>query len=297
MSAKTATAQLIIKQPQYVEESTEGTTPTASPSFNEIGKISSLSFNIDNSSTDVMQIGPEDLYNIVQGKTVNSFTIKTTMFASTFAKYALSAANYGTPAGTISAPISIVFSFYLNGVENYVFLKGCRAVNATLSGEIGQAIQLSVEFKCISITEPATSSGLTTPTYITPSSTAVWTWLTGGAAPVTWNASGVNAVKVEVTVNRNTVEDYTLGNTAPYTIQPHGRRIGGSVTVLWTDTTMSGDRNAFTSRTMTWILKTATSTATLTGAVLDKQSTDISAEQSSSLVHVFNFKATALSIT
>lgn len=297
MPSKVTTAQQIIKNLQYVEEGTEGVTPATSPTFLEVGKVSSLSISVDNSSVDVLQIGPEDVYGIVQGKTASSFTVKCSMFSSTFLKYAMNAANYDAPAGTVSAPLSMVFSFYLNGTENYVFFKGCRAVNYTLGGEVGQPWQLSVEFKCIAITEPATSSGLTSPAFITPSISPVWDWLSGGSAPVTWNGSGINAVKVEITGNRNTAEDYTLGNAPPYTIQPHGRRNAGTVTVLKTDAGMSGDRSAFASRTMTWILKTSASTITLTGAVLDKQTEEWTAESNSAIVQVFPFKCTAISVT
>src|SRR5579885_957706 len=108
MSAKVTSAQLVIKQLQYIEEVTEGTTPSSSPTFNECGKIQSLSFTRDNSEIEVGQIGPEDLYNLLQGKTVSGFKVKMAIFSSTFLKYCINAANYGTPAGTISTPLSFV---------------------------------------------------------------------------------------------------------------------------------------------------------------------------------------------
>lgn|GEM_PF-1931661 len=297
MPNKTTTAQLLIKQLQFVEESVEGTTPSSSPTFSEVGKVSSLSFNIDNNETEVLQIGPEDIYGLVQGKTRYGFKIKTAMFSSTFLKYCMNSASYGAPAGTISAPLSFVFSFYLNGTENFVFLRGSRCTNMTITGDISQPVVLSAEFVCMSISEPSTTSGLTTPNWITPSIAVVWDWLSGGASPVSWNAVAINAVKIEITVNRNTAEDYTLGNAGPYTIQAHGRRIAFTVTQLWTDTVMSGDRNTATARSMTWTLKSGTSTITLTSAVLDKQQQDISADQASSLVQVFNGKAQAIAVT
>src|SRR5579884_486978 len=296
MSAKVTSAQLVIKQLQYIEEVTEGTTPSSSPTFNECGKIQSLSFTRDNSEIEVGQIGPEDLYNLLQGKTVSGFKVKMAIFSSTFLKYCINAANYGTPAGTISTPLSFVFSYYLNGVENFVFFRGARCINWTLEGDISSVITFSAEFHCIAVTEPNSSSGLTTPTYITPSSSAVWSWLSGGSAPVQWNSSGVNAIKISVTGNRNTAEDYTLGNAAPYTIQPHGRRIAFTLTILRTGVTLSGDQNTATLRTLAWTLMTATSTITLTNSVLDKLSEERNYDDTKSVAETYNGKCTAVSI-
>lgn len=303
MSAKATAAQLIVKPLQYVEESTEGTTPTASPSFAAAGFVESLSIKINGNFLDIGQIGAEDLVAIIQGNQVYEWQVKLHATSSTYMKYALNAYNPGTPTGTISATLSQLFSIYLNGTENYIIMKGCRAKDISISVDIGKALDITINWVCMTVIQPITTSnaGLTTPTFVTTTATgAIWDWIAGGTTPVSWNSSAINCKKISITVNRNTKPEFTLGNLDAYSTLSHARGISGDLTVLWTTSTGSAletDFRAGTARTLAWVLKSATSTLTVTGAKLVDRTVDFGADDSEATIEQYSFRATSVTVT
>ena len=64
----TTSPVLFVKHPQWVAEATEGTTPTASPTFTSLGAVKSAAIKINGNFVDVAQLGAEDLITIVQGQ-------------------------------------------------------------------------------------------------------------------------------------------------------------------------------------------------------------------------------------
>lgn len=251
MSSKTTTAQLVKKMPQYIEEVTEGTTPT-SPTFTSWGATESISLNIDGQFVDIDQL-QEDLISIIQGLQKYEFKLKyyalKAASGTTPSKYAVNAANYTTPAGTISSSLTFLWSVYLNGTENFIVANGCRAKDFSVNLEVGKPTEFNVTFECTNIVTPS-SSGPSGATYAANPTGAVLGWLDGGATPVSWNASGINCKKISVSINRNTNPDYILGQAGPFSTQPHGRRISGDFQTLWTATTLETDFKTPTSRTL-----------------------------------------------
>ena len=271
----TTSSVLFVKHPQWVAEATEGTTPTASPSFTSLGAVKSAAIKINGNFVDVAQLGAEDLITIVQGQQEyeTSFTLSAVNATSIVARL-IGAYNYATPSGLINETISIIFSIYMNGTENYIICKGSRIKEGSISWDIGKETEITVSFTHTTITTPASSHGLTTPTFASLPSGAVYDWLSGGATPVSWNASGILCKKFTLNIARNSKPDYTLGNTDPHSSQAHGRRISGDFTNLWTNTTIETDFKAGTARTLAIILKTAVSTITITGAKIVDYSRD-----------------------
>lgn len=298
-SNKTTSAQLFVKVPQYVEETTEGTTPTASPTFTACGPSSSLSVKIDGGFVEVGQLGAEDLIALVQGLQKYEVQIKTTLTNSTFLKYGFNAANYATPTGTVSATLSILFSFYLNGTENFCIVKGARCKQVQVDMEIGKPTEATFDFEAVSIIAPITTAnaGLTTPTFASTPSGTVWDHLSGGASPVSWNSTGLDCKKFSITVNRNTTPDYTLGTATPFSTQPHGRKIAGDFTNLYTVTTLDADFRAGTARTLACVLKTATSTITCTSAYIVNYTRDSDESSNDARIESCNFKCLSATVT
>src|SRR3990167_1629706 len=271
----TASSVLFVKHPQWVAESTEGTTPTASPSFTSLGAVKTMSIKINGNFVDVAQLGAEDLITIVQGQQEyeTQFTLSAVNATGIIARL-IGAANYATPSGLINETISIIFSVYLNGTENYIICKGSRIKEGSISFDIGKETEISVSFVHTTITTPSSSHGLTTPTFASLPSGAVYDWLAGGTTPVSWNAVGILCKKVTINIARNSKPDYTLGNLDPHSSQPHGRRISGDFTTLWTSSTLETDFKAGTARTLAIIIKTSVSTITVTGAKIVDYSRD-----------------------
>ena len=271
----TASPVLFVKHPQWVAEATEGTTPTASPSFTSLGAVKSAAIKINGNFVDVAQLGAEDLITIVQGQQDYETQFKlSAVNSSGIITRLIGVYNYATPAGTVNESISIVFSIYLNGTENYIFCKGSRIKEGSISMDIGKETEITVSFTHTNISTPSSSHGLTTPTFASLPSGAVWDWIAGGTTPVSWNAAGILCKKISINIARNSKPDYTLGNLDPHSSQAHGRRISGDFTTLWTNTTLETDFKAGTARTLAVILKTATSTITVTGAKITDYSRD-----------------------
>ena len=232
--AKTTTATLFVKHPQWVAESTEGTTPTASPSFTSLGAVKTASIKVNGNFVDIAQVGSEDLISIIQGQQEyeTSFTLSAVNATGIIARL-IGASNYATPSGLINETISIIFSIYLDGTENYIICKGSRIKEGSITMDIGKETEITVSFVHTTITTPNSSHGLTTPTFASLPSGAVWGWTDGGTTPVSWNSVGQLCKKVTINIARNSKPDYTLGNLDPHSSQPHGRRITGDFTTLW----------------------------------------------------------------
>lgn len=290
----TTTPNLFVKHPQWVAESTEGTTPTASPSFTSLGAVKSMSIKINGNFVDVAQLGAEDLITIVQGQQDYETSFKLSAVNATgIVARLIGAYNYATPSGSINETISILTSVYVNGTETFILCKGSRIKEGSISWDIGKETEISVSFTHTKIITPITTAnaGLTTPTYASLPSNAVYDWLAGGATPVSWNASGILCKKFTLNIARNSKPDYTLGNLDPHSSQAHGRRISGDFTNLWTSTTLETDFVAGTARTLAIVLKTSVSTITITGAKITDYSRDGDIGSDEAIIENCTFRA------
>lgn len=293
--AKTTTAQLLVKPVQYIAETTEGTIPTTG-SCTVFGAVDSVAIKKDGNYVEVGQLGPEDLLALVTGQKTYETQWKMSVTDITLISRAINAANYGTPAGTVSETISIVLPIYLNGVANYIVFKGSRPKDITYTKEVGKEDKATVSFSHMSIVAPSTSA----PSGLTLSSTfpsgAIFDWLSGGANPVSWNGSALDCKKISITINRNTKPDHTLGNEDPYSTQPHGRRIGGDFSVLWTVSTLEADYDSKTARTLAIVLKTAAGTLTCSNAKITNYSRDLDVGSDEGATESCNYKCLSAAV-
>jgi len=296
----TTTAQLFLKPLQFVAETTEGTTPTSSPAFTVCPPVKSLSIKKDGGYVDVAQVGPEDLAGLIQG--LQSYETSITFYASStstdeaFFQRAIQAANFGTPAGTISATFSMAFSFYLNNVENYVLLKGSRAKNVSIKMAVGQPHEITIDYVHTDIIKPISTAnaGLTTPTWITVfNAGTIHDWLSGGVSPISLISVTLDCTEFNCTINRNTTADYALGTAGPHSSQPHGRRISGDCKNLYTVVTNETTFRTPTTGTITAVLSTGVSTLTITNAVIISLGVDYGADDTEATVEQLGFKGRA----
>lgn len=294
---KTYSAQQFVNPPQWVAEVTEGTTPTASPSFTALGAVKSMSLKINGNFVDVSQIGSEDLVTIIQGmqEYESQFTLTVTNITALLDRL-VDAANYGTPAGTVSETISFLFSFPLNGTTNYVLMKGSRIKDGSIKLALGKETEVTVSFIHTTITTPNSAHGLTTPVLVTAISGTVFGWTDGGATPVTWNAAGIDCREITININRNSKSDHTLGNLDPHSSQPHGRRISGDFSILHNATTLLVDFKAGTARTLAVVLKTAVGTITLTSSKLVDMTVDAGSDDDSATLERYTFRSLSCAV-
>lgn len=295
--AQTTTAELLVKHPQWVAESTEGTTPTASPSFTSLGVVQTIAIKINGNFVDISQVADEDLITIIQGmqeyETQFSFV---PLNATDILNRGFNTSNFGTPSGTVNETLSILFSAYLNGTENFIILKGSRVKDISLTMEVGKETACTVTFIHTSISTPGTSHGLTTPSFASLPSGSVLGWTDGGANPFAHNSNDQDCKKITVNCARNSKADYTLGNLDPHSSQPHGRRISGDFSVLWTTNTLETDFKAGTARTATLVIDTGVATLTLTGLKIVDYARDTDAASDEAVLEVCTFRALSCSI-
>ena len=296
--AITTTSQLWKKPLQFVVETTEGTTPTASPVFTVCPPVKSFSVKKDGGYVDVSQVGPEDLAKLVQGQM--SYESSITFYASStttdeaFFQRAIQAANFGTPAGTVSETFSMLYSIQLNGVtENFILLKGTRAKSVSIKLAIGQPHEITIDYVHTTIIAPITTAnaGLTTPIFITVfNAGTIHDWLSGGVAPVSIIGTAIDCTEFNCTINRNTSPDYVLGTANPHSSQPHGRRISGDFKNLYSVTTQETNYMTPTTGTITAVLSTGVSTLTISNTSLVTLGRDNGADDTEATVESIGFK-------
>ncbi len=294
MSAIPSGGFLVVKQPQDVEETTFGVTPTASPTFNWIGAVESFDPQADMSAQEVRQVGSEDAYKVLLGKEVYNAKIEYLLQASRFAKYVVNAQGGGS--GTIDKSLSILTSVKLNGTENFVFLKGSRVKSLKLAGKPGEPIKASAELVCKEITTPSALHGLTTPTFASDPATAPWNFQDGGTSPITFGGTALDVTEINITFERNLEPIYVLGDTKLKYLPPKHRGVKGDMTILWTGTSNYADLLALTERTLVWTLKTGVSTLTLNNVSLNKLDS-LTMKPEDVLFEKFSFTARAASLS
>ena len=293
--AITTTVQLLKKPLQFLAETTEGTTPGAGTAT-VCPPVKSISIKKDGNYVDVAQVGPEDLAKLVQGE--QSFESSVTFYASStstdeaFFQRAIQAANFGTPAGTISETFSMWFTFYLNGTtENIVIFKGTRSKNVSIKGAVGKPHEITIDFVHTNITKPVAGS---TPAGVTSVTTfnagTIHDWLSGGVSPVAVIGSTLDCVEFNCTINRNTSADYVLGTVTPFSSQSHGRRISGDLKNLYTVVTQEGNYDTPTTGTITFVLSTGVSTLTVSTSSIITVSRDYGADDTEATVEQLGYK-------
>jgi hypothetical protein len=301
--AGATSAQQFVKLPQFVEDTTEGTFPSSSPSFTSCGSCTSLDITKNNAVIPIGQVGSEDVLDIAAGTYSYQLSMRAQLIDSSFAKRFINAVNWATPTGTIAATTSMIYSQYIFGAtENFIKITSARPKRATLELSTNSPIVATYEMEAMNVAKPITTAngGLTTPSFASNPSGAVWVHTDGGAGPLVWNSIALNLKQISVTFERNTTAEPIIGQNTPYGTLPHLREITGSFTVLYTAqeaTTLETDFDSNASRTMVWTLKSATSTLTFTGAEITNYTRAHAADDANALVEVCQFRAKAAVLT
>src|SRR5713226_3838807 len=267
MSIAPSGGWFVVKNPQYVEEATYGTFPT-NPVMNWIGAVDNFDPKADMQSIMVPQVGTEDLRYILKGAEVYTMDLEFGLQTSTFAKYGIS--SQGGGAGTIDKSLSVLFSAKLNTVENFVQILGSRIGSFTISSQTGQLTKAKCQVHAKAIPVPSSSSPIGSGSFATDPATNPWTFYDGGTNPVTIGAVNPDVRDFSVTFERNLERLHVVGQSQQKFLPPKQRRINGTFTILWEDTNQYTNLTSDTGVTINWVLKSATSTLTLTGCKIHK---------------------------
>ncbi len=288
---------LVLKNPQYVEEATFGTFPT-NPAMSWIGVVGSCSPRADMQSTLVPQVGTEDLKYILKGAEAYAVELEYGLQNSTFAKYATQ--SQGGGAGSIDKSLSFIFSAKLggsvSGTENFLQLTGTRLNSLTLSVRVGELLRSKVQLQGKAIPVPSTTSPVGSGTFATDPATNPWTFYDGGTNPVTIGAVNPDVREFSVTFERNVERLFVVGQSQLKFLPPKQRRISGSFTILWEDTNQYTNLTSDTGVTITWVLKSAASTLTMTGCKIHRLE-DFPFQPTEIIVEKYAFTALTASLT
>lgn len=279
---------------QYCEESTYGVTPTVSPLFASAGEIESVSETTEIAMKRYHSLGSEDVYQFLRNGILYSFEIAYQPISSALIRYGTQAQGGG--AGTIDKSLSFLYSEDVNGIENYVFYKGARCDQVTV--EItGDSVKVTQNFLCREITTPATTHGLTTPTFAPANSAAPWFGTDGGSNPFTHNSNSYDVDKFKFTVSRGLEAIRPNGESLVKMLVPTVRTITGEFDVVRKDTALITDCKNLAARAASYVLKAAASTATFADMVLVGMATSRQATATEALRDSFKFEAKSISVS
>ncbi len=217
------------------------------------------------------QLGSEDLKFIQKGQEEYIAELEYNLQTSTFAKYGIQAAGGGV--GTIDKSLSLLLSAKLGGVagtENYIQILGSRINSLTLAGRVGELTRARLQIWAKQNPDPSATSPVGTGSFATDPASAPWTFYDGGANPVTIGALTPDVKEINVTFDRNLERVPILGDSKQKFLVSKHRRISGTLTILWQAITAYNKMTTDNENTITWVLKTAVSTLTLTGCKLTR---------------------------
>jgi len=266
-----STGSQLLKSPQYVEEATYGTLPTASPTLLWIGDVTDIKPTVDIGLQSIRKVGSEDVYQHVLGARQTRLDLEFGLQSSTFIKYAINAQGGGT--GSIDKSLSMLYSVAMGGqggTENFFVLTGVRPDTLKLAIKPKQIHKATMTMFAQANSGPEASSGITTPTYATDPATAPWNFADMGTTPVTLAGTNLDITELNLQFARNLEEVYTLQQVTPMFLPPKNREITGDLTVAWENATYYTDLQALTEGSLVVTLKNGTSVLTLSNTALKK---------------------------
>lgn len=260
----------ITKGLQYVEESTFGTTPTASPAFTSAGAEAEIRESSEATANKYRQLGSEDIYKMLKTGEIYSFEVRYQPITSALIKYGTQAAAYSGATGTIDKSLSFLYAQTLDATLTYWLFKG--SVTDRVDVEITEsAVQVTQNFLCrqIAYTQSA-NAGLTTPTFASADTTAPWVGSDSSSNPFTFNSNNYDTPRFRTSVNRNLKVIKPNGETLAKFILPTNRDVTVEFDTWRKGTVLVDDALAMTARTASYVMKSATSTISYTNLSLAK---------------------------
>jgi hypothetical protein len=289
---------LWVKQLQYIEETVVGQMPTASPAFSSAGLVMSWASAPVLKIIEQTLLGLRTVYDFIKTEEDHSFKITHRPINTDMIKYGMNDENTGTK--NIGKSLSMLFSYKLNNVENYVTMLGAFTDSIEVKIAMGNAIEVTQGFWLNQVTteNPVLSPTLTTPTFASALSGRPLTHASGGADPCQVNGVVVDVDEFTVNVNWNPFRLIPNGvYTAKY-IQPTNERVTGSFKTWKYDTVNNLLALANTQVPITYTVDTVgPKTITLTNAVITPPSVDHNTGTNAPLTETFNFSAKSIAIT
>ena len=251
-----------VKVLQYKGEGDTVTTPAdyaaaiTSPTFTAVGKVTDINLQPDIQHSDTDVLGNEDVIDAIKTMENYTFSISFEMTDTTLINYAYSPSGGG--AGSIDESLTMMFSEYLNGVENYTAMYGCRPTSCTVNLDRG-IWTANMTFMCKEITLPSATSpwNASTPEFASELATATLTHTDSGADPFTWNSVAYPESKFSSTVTRGMAVQAVNGSSQILYCKASTRRIDFTVDAFVKAVTLETDFLGKTERTVGYSISTS----------------------------------------
>lgn len=295
MSYPLTTSLQVLKELQWVKETTRGTTPT-SPAF---VAIPTKEFSPGPSIEDIKyrKLGSPDLYKIIKMRELYDFGISYSPIDSTLLKSMINLTGTGNRDD--------VFTFFLSQKQNvtgtlteqYQVARGCGISDVTISVNNGELVTVDSTWIASTISDWVTTSPFTTPTYATALSAVPWASTTTGASPFVFNSVALDVRSFSCKINHNPDRVQVVGQSQTTWIQQTTREISIDVEVVYKDTTLQADTKSLTPRVATFQLNSVgPTTLTFTDLYLESYDETVSAESTSAKTVKYSGTAAQVSI-
>lgn len=282
------------KQPQYIEETTLGTSPTTGAML-QIGQILKWQPTRDINNRKFRIVGNEDLLTAVKNGEVYGIQVSYGMFASTFLKYLVNARGGG--AGSIDKTLSILWSTMLNGAtEEYETASMCR-INSGSVEITPDEVKVDLTLIAANITLPNSVNPMAGVTVLTPATTDPWVGADSGSNPFVHNSNNYDTPRFRLEVARNLKAIRVNGNLQIIDNPATKREIKGTFDVIRKNDVLKTDATALTKRSASYTLKSAGSTLSFTNMQIEQLHESYDAESTEEIIDTFGYFAQSVSLT
>jgi hypothetical protein len=261
----------IIKQPQFTEETVDGTLPVTVATgthFISCGFVESLGEDIKENNNQIRPLGSFDVQKKIQlGEEISSSIVfQPSDFKLMKRGIVTPVAPSATPAdptmvapnGTNGVSISILMTALINGTEKWKIFKGVRFDGCSGTIERESGFKVTMPFHAKDVTD-----WIVTPTF-TPAavyaanpSLTPWSGITSGADPLDINGVKYDTTQFKFDVNWKIARPSFNGLTTYKLSKPINREIKVSFNTVTIGGTLVGDLRAFTARDIEYTIVAA----------------------------------------
>ena len=295
MSYPITTSLNVVKELQWVQEVTRGTTPAA-PVFKSIPtREFAPTTSVENIK--YRKLGSPDIYKGIKVNEMYDFSISYAPIDTELLGAMINLTGTENRDKSYTFVLSQKQNVTGTLTEQYQIVRGASISSCTITVNSGEIVVVDSDWIASSISDWATTSGLTTPTFASAMTATPWTSTATGASPLTFNSVQYDVRNFSTTINQNPDRVQVVGQSQTTWVQPTIREITIDMDVVYKDTTLQADTKTLTPRTMTMQLNsTGPKTLTYTDVYLESYDETVSADDTSAKVVSYTGFAQAVSI-
>lgn len=260
----------IVKQPQFTEETVDGTLPvtvTGGTTFVSAGFVESLGEEIKEDNNQIRPLGSFDVQKKVQlGEEISSSIVfqpsdfklmKRGILTPVAPSTTPADPTMAAPNGTNGVSISILFTALINGVEKWKVYTGVRFDGCSGTIERTGGFKVTMPFHAKNVTDwTATPTFTPAAHYAAAPSLTPWSGITSGADPLDINGTKYDTTSFKFDVSWKIARPSFNGLTTYKLSKPINREIKVSFDTVTIGGSLVGDLRAFTARNIAYTIVT-----------------------------------------